>query len=106
MKKNSITIVGKVAHEDYRIEIEEFFDDPFMEACTRVVDIKRTFNKHFSVPPFMMAYLDRKNPKLHTYNTYIVLINAGLHKFAETLRIKFKQHSGVDLKLEPIKSKG
>lgn len=106
MKKNSITIVVKLLHDDYHIDIEDFFDDPFMEACTRVIEMKRTFNKDLSVPPFIIAYLDRKNPKFYTYNTYIVLINAGLHKFAETLRVKFKQRSGVDLKLEPRKSKG
>lgn len=95
-----------MANEENNILVEDFFDDPFMEACTRMIEIKRMISKDFALPPFMMAYLDRKNYKVNTYNTYIVLINAGWHQYAETLRLKFKQHSGVDLKLEPHKSKG
>jgi len=104
MKNNSIIV--KIANEEYKILVEDFFEDPFMEACTRVIEIKRMTSKEFAVPPFMMAYLYRKNHKTHHYNTYIVLINAGWHTCAETLRLKFKRHSGVDLKLEPHKSKG
>jgi hypothetical protein len=58
-----------------------------------------------AVPPCILANLDRKGAKIHVYNTYIVLINAGYHKYAENLRLRFMEDSGIDLKEEPIKSK-
>ena len=104
MKKHHIIV--KSALETYKIEIEDLFDDPYIEACTRVVEYKRKQKQQgLSLPPFMMASLDRKRAKEKIYNTYIVLVNSGLHPQAENLRIKFQKDSGVDLKLEPICSK-
>jgi hypothetical protein len=103
MKNYKITVNS--AKELYNLEIESFFDDPFMEACTRVVELKKQSGENLMLPPFMIARHDRKNAKEHVYNTYIVLINTGLHKQAENLRMKFRDDSGIDLKEEPICSK-
>lgn len=103
MKKNKIVI--KLSTETFKLEIEDFFDDPCMEACTRILEFKRQQSSHLSVPPCMISSLDRKGAKVHVYNTYMVLINAGLYKYAENLRNTFMKDSGIDLKKEPIKSK-
>jgi hypothetical protein len=103
MKKNKIVV--KIASEKFTLEIENIFDDPFMEACTRIIEFKRQQSDHLSVPPCIVACLDRKGAKMQVYNTYIVLINAGMHKYAENLRNRFMQDCGIDLKKEPIKSK-
>lgn len=103
MKNHKITVNS--AKETYNMEIENFFDDPFMEACTRVVELKKKTEQNLFLPPFMIAKYDRKNAKEKIYNTYIVLSNSGLHKQAENLRVKFRQDSGVDLKEEPTCSK-
>lgn len=103
MKKNKIVV--KIGTETFTLEIENFFEDPFMEACTRIVEFKHQQSRRLSVPPCIISSLDRKGAKIHVYNTYIVLINAGLHKYAENLRNTFMKDSGIDLKKEPIKSK-
>ena len=82
MKRTKVLV--RFSSEYFTIDVEDIFDDPFMEACTRAIEFKY---------------------KTHVYNTYNVLINAGLHKFAETLRIKFMNSSGIDLQKEPLKSK-
>lgn len=103
MKKNRIVV--KLAAEKFTLDIEDIFDDPFMEACTRIIEFKRQQSSHMSVPPCIVSCLDRKGAKIHVYNTYVVLINAGMHKFAENLRNRFMKDSGIDLQKEPIKSK-
>lgn len=103
MKKHKIIV--KSALEVFKIEVEDFFEDPYMEACTRVVEYKLKTQNRLSLPPFMVASFDRKRSKEKVYNSYIVLINSGLHKQAENLRSKFQKDSGVDLKKEPVCSK-
>ncbi len=104
MKRTKIIV--KVSNESYNIDVEDFFDDPMMESCTRIVEYRyKTQKEHLSLPPFMFANLDRKSSKTKVYNTYIVLINAGLHKQAENLRLNFMKDSGIDLQKEPVKSK-
>jgi hypothetical protein len=103
MKK--IKIVVKISPETYTLDIEDIFDDPFIEACTRIIEFRRKSQESMAVPPCILANLDRKGAKIHVYNTYIVLINAGYHKYAENLRLRFMEDSGIDLKEEPIKSK-
>ncbi len=103
MKKNKVIVT--VASDKFTLDIEDIFDDPFMEACTRIIEFKRQNSQHLSVPPCIIASLDRKGAKMHVYNTYMVLINAGLHVYAENLRNRFMKDSGIDLQKEPIKSK-
>lgn len=98
-------IIITVSSETYEMLIEDYFTDPYMEACSRVVEMKRKNEKSLSLPPFLFAQTNRKNAKIFVYNSYVVLINCGLHKQAENLRLIFKQDSGVDLKKEPIHSK-
>ena len=101
----SYKIIVRSATDVYHLEIDKFFDDPMMEACTRIVEMKRSIQKSLSLPPFMIVRLDRKNSKEKIYNSYIILVNCGLHKQAENLRLKYKKNSGVDLREEPMCSK-
>jgi hypothetical protein len=88
------------------VDVEDFFDDPLTEACTRVIEQKYKKDNKLAIPPFMFAEYDRKNSKEKVYNSYLILINCGLHTFAENLRTIFRQNSGgVDLKDEPMCSK-
>jgi hypothetical protein len=103
MKKNKVIVT--VGSEKFTLDIEDIFDDPFMEACTRIIEFKRQQSHHLSVPPCLIACLDRKGAKMHVYNTYMVLINAGFYVYAENLRDRFMKDSGIDLQKEPIKSK-
>lgn len=98
-------IIVRSAKDFYNLEIEGYFDDPMMEACTRIVEMKRSIERSLSLPAFMMVRLDRKNSKEKIYNSYIVLINCGLHKQAENLRLRFIKDNGVDLSREPVCSK-
>ena len=85
-----------MANEENNILVEDFFDDPFMEACTRMIEIKRMISKDFALPPFMMAYLDRKNYKINTYNTYIVLIvKKKINKQKQYTVRKISENSGL-----------
>jgi len=103
MKKNKI--LARIGTEYFPLEIEDIFDDPYMEACTRAIEYKCKTSDKVSIPPCIIASLDRQNAKTHVYNTYNVLINAGFHKFAENLRVRFMNDSGIDLQKEPAKSK-
>ncbi len=103
MKKTNIVV--KLQTETYTFPIEDIFDDPFMEACTRLVEYKCKTQSDFAIPPCLFASLDRKGAKHHVYNSYIVMVNAGFHKYAEILRANFIKNTGVDLQKEPIKSK-
>jgi hypothetical protein len=103
MKRTKVLV--RFSSEYFTIDVEDTFDDPFMEACTRAIEFKYKTADKLSAPPCIVACLDRKGAKTHVYNTYNVLINAGLHKFAETLRVKFMNSSGIDLQKEPLKSK-
>ena len=103
MKRTKVLV--RFSSEYFTIDVEDIFDDPFMEACTRAIEFKYKTADKLSAPPCIVACLDRKGAKIHVYNTYIVLINAGYHKYAENLRLRFMEDSGIDLKEEPIKSK-
>jgi len=98
-------IIVRLSSEYYTLDIEDMFEDPYMEACTRAIEFNFKTKDKLSAPPCIIASLDRKGAKSHVYNTYNVLINAGLHKFAENLRVRFMNDSGIDLQKEPSKSK-
>ena len=91
--------------------IEEFnidpniFDDVYMEAATRALE-KRKDGEKFLVTVVMETFLksDIKKAKKHyVYNTYFVLINAGLHFKAEIMRLNFLKSHGIDLRKESLK---
>jgi len=90
---------------------ETIYDDPFVEACTRVVErkveyLRKNDNDEFlDINPVMVCRrINRGAINQKIINTYRVLQNAGYNQKAEYLRDIFLKMSDVDLAKEPISS--
>ncbi len=90
--------------DEFEID-SEIFDDVYVEAATRAVE------KRQAIPGFKVGVIiecwekkDFTKPLKHIcYNTYRVLINAGLHGKAEMMRTNFIKLYGTDLRNESLK---
>jgi len=84
----------------------DLFDDYVIEACTQALE-KRIRDGMTKITPVIQVWEDSKNKKtkIHVYNTYKLLINAGFHTKAELLRSFFLHETKIDLAKEPIKAK-
>jgi hypothetical protein len=84
----------------------EIFDDILLEAATRFAE-QHVKKKNVRMAPILTAW-DKKNTnnfeKYYCYNSYFVVINAGFHKKAEIMRKNFLAATGIDLKLEKMKT--
>ena len=90
--------------DEYEID-PDIFDDVYVEAATRSIE-KRKDEPGFRVTVILETWekKDFKKPDKHfCYNTYRILINAGMHQKAEMLRINFLQMHGIDLQKESLK---
>lgn len=99
----------RTANWSMEVEVDEdIFDDPYVEACTRCIELKLKKSdggSDFLVNPVMLVKSDkRKNSKEKVINTYKILLNAGLPSKAETLRKIFFMSTEVDLAHEPLSS--
>jgi hypothetical protein len=108
MKSSAIKkIVVKCADfwtDEFDID-SETFDDVYVEAATRAIE-KRKNLPGFKVTVILETWekKDVKKPNKHyCYNTYRVLINAGMHEKAEMLRLNFMTMHGIDLQKESLK---
>ena len=94
---------------DDEFEIDsEVFDDIYMEAATRAIE-KRKDLPGFKVAVMIECWENKhiSDPSKHIcYNTYFVLINAGLHKKSEMLRLNFFKQHKIDLQKESLKPEG
>lgn len=82
-------------------------EDIYMEAATRAVE-KRKALENFKVTVMVECWekKNQDNPDKHfCYNTYFILVNAGLHKKAEMLRLNFFKMHKIDLQKESLKPK-
>lgn len=80
------------------------FNDIYAEACTRIIE-QMAKEKQLKVGAVMICWSSNKNEKkLITYNSYKILINAGLHNHAELLRKSLYKLTSIDWATEPIKS--
>ncbi len=83
----------------------EIFDDVYAEAATRAVE------KRKNLPGFKVVVIlecwekkDLKIPEKHfCYNTYRILVNAGLYEKAEIFRSNFLKAYNIDLQKESLK---
>jgi hypothetical protein len=99
-----------VSSADWVMNIEvdpEIFDDTYVEACTRAIEIKSKSihmnEQDFLVNPVIMCRPTKSNHGKSKYiNTYKVLLNAGMPKRAELLRKIFESTTQVDLAKEPL----
>lgn len=108
MKSSAIRkIVVKCADfwtDEFDIDAD-IFDDVYVEAATRAIE------KRKNLPGFKVTIIletwdkkDVKKPDKHyCYNTYRVLINAGMHEKAEMLRLNFMSMHGIDLQKESLR---
>ena len=90
--------------DEFEID-SEIFDDVYVEAATRAIE-KRKDLPGFKVTVILECWekKDFKKPEKHfCYNTYRVLINAGMHDKAEILRLNFMKMHGIDLQKESLK---
>ena len=77
------------------------FEDPFMEAATRAVEISKK-KKYSTIRPITECW-DKKSPKKSMlYNSYWILVNASCYNKAEQLREKFKIQTDCDLATQPL----
>lgn len=93
--------------DEFEID-SEIFEDVYIEAATRAVE-KRKNVKGFKVTVIIECWekKDFKRPEKHfCYNTYRVLVNAGLYEKAEVLRMNFIKMYGTDLAKENLKGDG
>lgn len=111
MPKNNNIKIGKykVLTADWFsvIEVDEnVFEDAYVEACTRAIEIKvRNLGPHddLMVNPIMVCKkLNIKRSKEKFINTYKVLLNAGYPTRAELLREIFMENVKIDLASEPL----
>lgn len=108
MKSSTLKKVVVKCSDFWMDEVEidsEIFDDVYVEAATRAVE-KRKDLPGFKVTVILECWEKRdfKKPEKHfCYNTYRVLINAGLHEKAEMLRLNFMKMHGIDLQKESLK---
>ena len=73
------------------------FDDPFLEAATRVIERNRN-RVGFAVTPTMRCQCEKQ---VRNYNAYWVLVNAALYTDAERLRALVKRKTKCDLATQP-----
>lgn len=108
MKLSKIKKIVVKAADFWMDEIEidcDIFDDVYLEASTRAVEKRR------NLPGFLLSATlecwekkDFNNTNKHfCYNTYFVLVNAGMHKKSEIFRDNFTRMYGVDLQKESLK---
>ena len=83
----------------------DLFDDIYAEACTQIIE-QMAKEKQIRLAAVMICWSGSKSEnKLITYNSYKILINAGLHKEAAFLRKNLYKQTNIDWAEEPIKSK-
>lgn len=110
MSKNNLKLGKyKVLTADWYsiVEVEEhIFDDAYVEACTRAMEIKiKNLGPYddLMVNPIMVCKkINDKQKKEKFINTYKVLLNAGYPKRAELLREIFMENVQIDLATEPL----
>ena len=85
----------------------DIFDDAYVEACTRAVEMKSSSihmtEEDFLVNPVIMCKpIKSLDGKAKYINTYKVLLYASMFKRAEILRKIFESTTDVDLAKEPL----
>ena len=100
--KNIVVCVDTKTTNEYAINSD--FDDPYLEALTREIELGKKL-PHLKIRPAIVCW-DVETPKKPlVYNSYFVMLNAGLYTKAELLRKKFKAQHSIDLATEPLTSK-
>lgn len=84
----------------------EIFDDILLEASTRFAE-QHVKKQNVKIAPILTAWEKenvKKYDKYFCYNSYFIIINAGFHKKAEIMRKNFMSATGIDLRMEKLKT--
>lgn len=109
LKIKTVVVECKLKDNVYTKQFDvdpELFDDVLLEASTRFAE-QHVKKQNVKIAPILTAWekKDYKNyDKYFCYNSYFVIINAGFHKKAEIMRKNFMIATGIDLKLEKLKT--
>jgi len=109
MAKTKI-IKFNVSSANWKMHVDidpDIFDDVYVEACTRAVEMKSSSidmtEGDFLVNPVIMCKpIKLSDGKSKYINTYKVLLNASMFVRAEILRKIFESTTNVDLAKEPL----
>ena len=104
--KLKVVVVKCAKFWEHQFEIDsDIFDDIYMEAATRAIEKLKDEEFKLTIVLECWEQKDADKPDKHfCYNSYFVLVNAGLHQKAEMLRMNFLQEHQLDIQKESIKS--
>lgn len=103
MKMKKVTVTSGDWKKTVSID-SEIFEDIYAEACTQILE-QMAKDKQIRLAAVMICWAENDVGKqMITYNSYKILINAGLHKQAEYLRKNLYKQTQIDWATEPIKS--
>lgn len=103
MKMKKVTVTSGDWKKIVSIDAD-IFDDIYAEACTRILE-QMAKDKQIRLAAVMICWSEADvGKKMLTYNSYKILINAGLHTQAEYLRKNLYKQTQIDWASEPIKS--
>jgi len=99
------TIIVESADWKQTIKVDDkIFEDIYVEACTQAIEQLQKMNK-LRLWSTINCWNKKYPDKLVTYNSYKILINAGLYKFAEYIRKYYLNKQNIDWATEPLKNK-
>lgn len=108
--KSSTTkvVIVKINNKRSQVTVDTaIFEDPYVEAATRVVEKQKSNPAFFSkIRVIGLCYFkeDEERPENHQHiNMYHILMNAGMYKLADLLREKTFNLSKKDLQIEPAR---
>lgn len=108
-KIKTVVVECKLKNDVFQKQFDidsEIFDDVLLEAATRFAE-QHVNKQNAKIAPVLTAFEKKysKNYEKHIcYNSYYIIINAGFHRKAEIMRKNFMSVTGIDLKLEKIKT--
>ena len=85
--------------EEYIIKVSKGHDTFFDAAKQAMQKLDSTQPRNVSV---ILECHQKGRRKSHFYNTYFVLLSAGMSAEADALRCRFQQEFGIDLAKEPV----
>lgn len=96
--KRIIVMVTPEIVEEHDIDID-IFDDPYLEAATRTIEQHK--NEKYKLKALIRC-MEFNGSLYKMYNSYWVMVNAGLYARAEEMRKHCLHKTGIDPAWEPL----
>ena len=104
MKKNIKIYNVRSCYWKTNIEVEDFYENPHAEACTRAIEILMNGNNQFDIGPVILCKeINEKYDKV--FNSCKILQNGGFWKVSKQIQQQFLNETGIDLCDESLSSK-